>query len=99
MDPDNLPDPNDGIFLVPLRDGQVTMIPAFTVGEVPQADVDEVTGEFVFTNIESGLYAVVVMTVWNAQIPARTEEGNLVILRIEETDRNQTIQLGYIRIP
>lgn len=98
-DPDNLPDPNDGIYLVPLPDGQVTMIPPIAAGEVPQADVDEATGEFVFTNVEPGLYAVVVRTVSNAEIPARTEEGTFAILRIEEADRNQTIELGYIQVP
>jgi hypothetical protein len=99
MDPDNLPDPDDAIFLVPLPDSQVTMIPSFEVGEVPQAEVNEVTGEFLFTDIEPGLYSVVVLTMSNAQIPARTEEGNFVILRIEEKDRDETIELGYIRIP
>ena len=99
MDPDNLPDPDDAIFLVPLPDDQVTMIPPISPGEVPQADVNEVTGEFVFTNIESGVYAVVGLMITNAQIPARTEEGNFAIVRIEESDRNQTIDLGSIRIP
>jgi hypothetical protein len=99
MDPDNLPDPDDAIFLVPLPDGQVTMIPSFEKGEVPQAEVDEVTGEFVFTNIEPGLYAVVILTISNAQIPARTEDGSFVILRIEEKDRDKMIDLGHIRIP
>ena len=99
MDPGNLPDPNDAIFLVTIPDGQVSTIPGFTVGEVPQADVDEPTGEFVFTNIEPGLYAVMVLTLGNAQIPTRTDEGDFVIIRVEEVDRDQTIELGYIRIP
>jgi hypothetical protein len=99
MDPNNLPDPDDAIFLVPLPDDQVTMIPPINPEDVPQADVNEVTGEFVFTDIEPGLYAIVVLTVTNAQIPARTEEGNFVIIRVEETDLDKTIELGYIRIP
>ncbi|MBU0512075.1 MAG: hypothetical protein KKD28_00395 [Chloroflexi bacterium] len=99
MDPNNLPDPNDAIFLVSIPDDQVTTIPSIVVGEVPQADVDERTFEFVFTNIEPGLYAVMVLTLGNAQIPTRTEDGSFVIIRVEETDRDQTVELGYIRIP
>ncbi len=99
MDPHNLPDPNDAIFLVPMPDGQVTTMPSFVVGEVPQADVDESTGEFMFTNIQPGHYAIMVLTLGNAQIPTRTEEGSFVIIRVEEEDRDQTIELGYIRIP
>lgn len=99
MDPDNLPDPDDAIFLVPLPDSQVTMIPHFEADEVPQAEVNEVTGEFVFTDIEPGLYAIVVLTISNAQIPARTEDSSFVILRVEEKNRDETIELGYIRIP
>jgi hypothetical protein len=75
------------------------MIPSFTIGEVPQADVDERTGEFQFTNIEPGKYIVMVLTIGNAQIPARTNEGNFAIVDIEESDRNQMIEVDYIRVP
>jgi len=98
-DPENLPDPNDAIFLVVVPDDQVTTIPSFITDGAVQADVNEATGEFVFSNIKPGFYAIVVKTVTNAQIPARREDGGFVILRIKEDDRDQTIDVGYIRIP
>jgi len=101
MDPSQaLPDPDDGIFLVPLpaSDG-VTMVPTFEIGTVPQADVDERTGEFVFTDIEPGQYIVMVYTLGNAKIPARNDDGGFAILKISETDRDQTIEVNYLRVP
>jgi len=96
-----LPDPNDAIFLVPISgDEGVTTIPNFRVGEVPQADVDERTGEFVFVNIQPGKYAIVVLTKANAQIPARFyESGNLTIFSIDESHRDKTFELEYLQLP
>jgi hypothetical protein len=95
-----LPDANDAIFLVPLdsKEGIVT-IPEFVVGEVPQADVDERTGDFRFTNIEPGRYAVVVLTTGGSQIPARFfESGSLAIFNIEESDIDTTIKLDHLQL-
>ena len=97
-----LPDPNDAIFLVPLSGGDdsVIAIPPFTVGEVPQADVDERTGDFVFTNIQPGQYAIVVLTMGQAQVPARfIDSGSFAIINISETDIDHTIKLEYLGIP
>jgi hypothetical protein len=96
-----LPSENDGIFLVPIDDGSlVAGIPQFDTAAVPQAEVDESTGKFVFTDIEPGTYVVVVETVTLAQIPARVfTDDTLAILNISEQDRNQTIDLGYLRFP
>ena len=97
-----LPDPNDAIFLVPLSGGEdsVASIPSFNVGEVPQADVDERTGDFVFTNIQPGRYAIVVLTMGQAQMPACfIDSGSFAILNITEADIDKTIQLDYIGIP
>jgi len=94
------PDPNDAIFLVPLPEGEgVTMMPSFQIGEVPQADVDERTGEFVFTDIEPGQYVVMVYTTANAKLPARNEAGGFVIIKIEEENRDQTVEVEYLQIP
>ena len=97
-----LPDPNDAIFLVPLElegAGPAT-IPNFVVGEVPQADVDERNGEFMFTNIQPGRYAVIVLTISGSQIPARTFfDGNLAIITVEDSDRGDTIELGDLSLP
>ena len=97
-----LPDPKDAIFLVPLAlegTGAGT-IPPFTIGEVPQADVDEITGEFVFTNLQPGQYAVVVLVQGGSQVPVHNyQSNNLAILRIENKDKGSTIDLGYLSLP
>lgn len=96
-----LPDSNDAIFLVPIPSGEgITTIPPFKVGEVPQAEVDEATGEFMFTDILPGQYAVVVLEKGGSQIPARVLDSNsLSILTLKESDRDQTVELGYLRFP
>lgn len=103
LDPNLMvPDPNDGIFLVSLSGGDVDIstIPFFNVGEVPQAEVDERTGEYMFTDIEPGQYAVVVLTRGGAQVPARFfQDGTLAIIEIKQSDRNQLIELDYLSIP
>lgn len=100
MNPDDLPAHDDAIFLAPISgEEQVSTIPPIVVGGTLQADVHEATGEFVFTDVEPGLYAVVVLTISNAQIPARMSNGSFAILKIEESDRDHTIDLGTIRIP
>lgn len=93
------PKEDDSIFLVPLAGEDVMTIPAFEVGKVPQAEVNEVTGEFAFTNIAPGRYAVVVLTAGDAQIPARFfEQGSFAIVTVKDTDLGQTIELDYLYI-
>lgn len=97
-----LPAPDDAIFLVPVgAEGQgVAGIPQFTVGEVPQADVDERTGEFVFVNIEPGKYAIVVMTKGGAQIPTRSmEDGSYSIITFTVAEVDQIVELGSLSLP
>ena len=84
---------------MPSGEGTKT-IPPFSVGEVPQADVNEITGEFVFTDIQPGRYAVVVLSQSGAQIPARDyEEGNFAIITIVDKDIDRTVELGYLSFP
>ncbi len=101
MDPDqSIPDPNDGLFLVPLPESEgVVMLPTFVVGEVPQADVNEVTGEFVFTDITPGRYVMMVLTIHQAQIPVRTADGSFAIYTISEDDLDTVIEVQNLRIP
>jgi len=95
-----LPDANDAIFLVPLNSEEgIVTIPEFVVGEVPQAEVDERTGDFRFTNIKPGKYAVVILTTGSSQIPARFyKSGSLAIFTIEESDIDTTVKLDDIRL-
>lgn len=97
-----LPGPDDAIYLVPMdSEGEgVTGIPQFTVGEVPQADVDERTGEFVFIDIEPGKYAVVVLTKSGSQIPTRKmDDGTYSIFTFTVEQQDQTIELGSLSLP
>jgi len=91
----------DGLFLVPLTgDETVTTIPDFQVGEVPQAEIDERTGEFFFTNVLPGRYIIVVLTTGKMRIPAfNFEDDTYVVVFVEETDIDKTIELNYIRLP
>lgn len=96
-----LPDPNDAIFLVPIDTSQsVSNIPNFEVGTVPQADVDEATGEFVFTGIDKGTYAVVVLTMGGTQLPAhKYGSSDIQFITITDDNLDQTIEIGKISIP
>lgn len=97
-----LPGPDDAIFLVPIEaeGAGVTGIPQFTVGEVPQADVDETTGEFVFVDIQPGKYAVVVMTAGGSQIPTRSmEDGTFSIFTFTAEQQDQVVELGSLSLP
>jgi hypothetical protein len=97
-----LPGPDDAIFLVPMdAEGEgVTGIPQFTVGEVPQADVDERSGEFVFVDIQPGKYAVVVVTQGGSQIPTRLmEDGTFSIFTLTVDQQDQVIELGSLSLP
>lgn len=94
------PDSNDAIFLVPLEFGDSTIgsIPSFEKGTVPQAEVDERTGDFVFTNIEPGKYAIVILTKDGIQIPAKYFGGKegLVIFDVSQDDKDKTKEIGNI---
>ena len=97
-----LPTGDDGIYLVPIdeQSGSLSTIPQFEEGTVPQADVDERTFEFVFTNIEPGQYAVVVLSRNGPQVPARfLENESLAIFTIEDTDDPREIDIGNLMVP
>ena len=97
-----LPGPDDAIFLVPMNDtgAGATTIPQFSVGEVPQAEVDERTGEFTFQNIQPGRYAVVILTKGGSQIPAKMmDTGSLAVITVDKASIDQTVELGTLRLP
>jgi hypothetical protein len=96
-----IPAHDDGVYLVPLpSDQSTTEIPQFDVGTVPQAEVDEVVGEFVFTNIEPGQYAVVVLTAGGSQIPVRySDTGNYAIITFDSSQLNTTVDMGRLTLP
>ncbi|MEJ5202748.1 MAG: hypothetical protein WHV66_11000 [Anaerolineales bacterium] len=96
-----MPAPDDAIYLVPLSSGNggPATVPPIEKGKMPQAEVDEHTGEFVFTNILPGQYAVVVVTLGGSEIPVRDfDTNNLAIITIQESDLGKTIDLGYLAL-
>ena len=103
LDPTTLPAQNDAIYLVPIDQDNpgVLAIPQFTEGEVPQADVNEPTGEFMFTDIKPGRYVVVIVTIGGAQIPARAmnESRNLVVVNVDETFLDKITEIGTMSLP
>jgi hypothetical protein len=103
LDPSMAPAHDDAIYLVPIDQDSpgVSAIPQFTKGEVPQADVDERTGEFMFTDIKAGRYVVVVVTMGGAQIPVRTmdESRNLVVVKVDETFPDKITEIGTMSLP
>ena len=100
LDPMSMvPAPDDAIYLVPLKDAEMS-IPQFVMGEVPQAEVDETIGEFMFTNIQAGSYAVVVVTKGGAQIPSRFyQTGNYAIFTVNPDQMDTVIELGQLSLP
>ena len=103
LDPSTVPAMDDAIYLVPIDQNSpgVLTIPQFTKGEVPQADVDERNGEFMFTDIKVGRFVVVVVTAGGAQIPARTmdESRNLIIVKVDETYLDKITEIGKMSLP
>ena len=96
------PDTPDPIFLVPLPADEtgILTVPTFEIEDVQQADVDESTGEFVFTNIEPGRYIVMVLLIGGAQIPATDDStGNMAIITIDDSDLDQVIEMGVLSVP
>ena len=102
LDPISMvPAQDDGIYLVPMSaDQPISGIPQFEIGKVPQAEVDEISGEFTFTNIEPGQYAVVVLTEGGSQIPVRySESGNYAIITVDASQKDTTVDMGYLTLP
>jgi len=101
LDISMLPGPDDSIFLVPINlTDEISSIPSFQIGEVPQAVVDERTGDFVFINIETGKYALVVMTQSGAQIPATfKEKSSYAIFDIKDNNLGGIYDLNEVTFP
>ena len=103
LDPTLLPAHDDAIYLVPISqdNAPVSVIPSFTKGQVPQADVDERTGEFMFTGINPGRYVVMVVTEGGGQLAARTmdQARNLVVVTVDNASLDKTTEIGTISMP
>jgi hypothetical protein len=96
-----VPASEDSIYLVPMpAEDPISTIPQFEVGKVPQADVNETNGEFVFTNLQPGQYAVVVVTAGGAQIPVRKMgTSSYVIFTLDSSQVDSTVEIGTLSLP
>lgn len=102
LDPTSiLPGPGDSIFLVPMDDSNpVSTTPSFEKGKVPQADVDERTGEFVFTNITPGKYMVMIETKGGSQLPTHwMNTSSYAVVTVDAAQVDTTVKLDSISVP
>lgn len=100
-DPDNaMPAHDNAIYLVPLTSDQtVIMSPTINFDTAVQAKVDNKTGKFVFSRVATGKYLMMIVTIFDTQIPAHTLDGNLAIVQVKAPDIGKTINLGDFVVP
>jgi hypothetical protein len=92
----------DGLYLVEVdtESAALMVFPRVDPETSIQAEVDEVTGQFFFDNVDEGLYAFVVLTLTGQQLSARElETGDAAILTVTENDLNTVIDIGRYRLP
>lgn len=90
----------DGLYLVPVDTASVMVMPSVDPETSIQAEVDEMTGQFFFDDVDEGLYAFVVLTDRGQQLSARElDTGAASIVTVSEADLNSVIDLGQLRLP
>jgi len=96
-----IPASQDSIYLVPMPvDDPIAAIPQFELGTVSQAEVNEADGKFMFTNIQPGQFAVVVITSGGAQIPARNMgTKSYAIFTLDASQTDTTVDIGDLSLP
>lgn len=96
-----LPAPDDALFLVPIpTDQSISSVPNFAPGTVPQAEVDERTGEFVFTDIQPGQYTIVAITTGGAQIPVRfMDTATYAVISLEASQIDTIVEVNDLTLP
>jgi hypothetical protein len=95
-----MPAEDNAIYLVPLpSDQMVISVPAIPVDNPIQARVDNSTGDFVFSKIKPGKYVVIILTIFNGQMPAKMDNGSLAVIDVQESDLNTTVELNFLRVP
>jgi hypothetical protein len=102
MNPIIISPQQDGLYLVPIEsDGQLSMvIPVVDPKSSLQAEADEETGQFIFRDVEPGIYALVAITNNEQQFSIRRlDTGEIVTVIIEKGDLGQVIDLGQLRLP
>ena len=93
---------HNGVYLVPLDQGTTdqSTIPVVVPGKSLQANVDETSGEFIILNVQPGHYQIVIRTEGGVQMPAHIyQNAEPATVLVNESDLNQTIEVGMIRVP
>jgi hypothetical protein len=98
-----LPAEDDAIYLVKITGEDLGNLESVSPEnrEVIQANVDEISGSFIFQNVNKGEYLMMVRTMGGAFIPARyfTDNFNYAIIQVSEVDKGKTIELPPVIIP
>lgn len=94
----------DGIYLVAIdtngEEGVTLVVPAVDPETDSQANVDEVTGQFIFAEVPPGLYALVAVTDSGQQLSVRKfETGEAVLVTLKQEDLGSVVDLGELRLP
>jgi hypothetical protein len=104
MNPAQVAPQEDGLYLVPINTdvegGVALVVPAVNPETALQASVDEVTGQFYFSDVSAGVYALVAVTDTDQQLSIRRlDTGEAVIVTLTGEDLGKVIDLGTLRLP
>lgn len=90
----------DGLYLVPIDTTNETTIVPVVDQTAYQATVDEITGQFCFKDIPVGVYVMIAVTDSGLQISVRSfETGQVIVVKIDQTNLNKIVDLGITKLP
>lgn len=102
MDPTSFAPEENGLYLVPVgaEEGRTMVAPSVNLETSIQASVDETDGRFRFTEVPTGVYALMAVSDSGMELSVRKlEAGETAIISVEEDELGQTIDLGKLRVP
>jgi hypothetical protein len=102
LDPTVLSPQEDGLYLVPIdsESEQMMVVPVIVEGEAIQAQIDETTGDFVFTDVEAGHYVLMAMLdTGQERVVHRLGTNEHVLPVVTEEDLGGAIDLGIVSLP
>lgn len=102
LDPTVIAPQEDGLYLVPVDadSDQMMVVPMVVEGEALQAQVDETTGNFVFTNVDVGHYILVaIIETGQERTVHRLGTNEAILPVVDEEDLGKAIDLGICSLP
>jgi len=81
--------------LVPAADPKLPPAVAVSPGDAPHAQVNQATGEFVFSNVPPGTYALVMIGFSESYVFERPNGGGRIDVKVEA---NTTTELGDVTL-